>query len=227
MCRSMKRYFLMLSLQFLLSSPSLATNISTADPNYPATFDDIDSAPLRHEFDALINDIDNLWMAVGSGGLSPAPAHAVLAGPLSGSPAIPSLRALTGNDLPLPSNFTIGGVESIAPVSHQFLTGISTLGVPSQAQPSFTDILGVISATQYLAATATGIGAVRADNSTILNTNGVLSAPGSSASAITALTGDVSATGPGSSVSLLATTSVTPGSYTNPRPCGRIVPSMT
>lgn len=38
--------------------------------------------------------------------------------------------------LPNPSASTLGGVESIAAVTHQFLTGISTSGVPSQAQPT-------------------------------------------------------------------------------------------
>lgn len=44
--------------------------------------------------------------------------------------------------LPNPSASTLGGVESIAAVSHNFLTAISTSGVPSQAQPAFTDISG-------------------------------------------------------------------------------------
>ncbi len=38
--------------------------------------------------------------------------------------------------LPNPSASTLGGVESIAPVTHNFLTSISTLGVPAQAQPA-------------------------------------------------------------------------------------------
>lgn len=43
----------------------------------------------------------------------------------------------------------------------------------------------------------------------------VLSVSGAPASAITALTGDVTATGPGSAAATLASTAVTPGSYTN------------
>lgn len=50
--------------------------------------------------------------------------------------------------LPNPSGTTLGGVESIAPVSHNFLTGISTSGVPSAAQPAFTDVSGTVSVAQ-------------------------------------------------------------------------------
>ncbi len=44
--------------------------------------------------------------------------------------------------LPNPSASTLGGVESIAAVSHQFVTTISTAGVPALAQPAYTDISG-------------------------------------------------------------------------------------
>jgi hypothetical protein len=45
--------------------------------------------------------------------------------------------------LPNPSASTLGGVQSAAPVTHQFVTGISTSGVPSQAQPAVGDISGL------------------------------------------------------------------------------------
>lgn len=41
-----------------------------------------------------------------------------------------------------PSASTIGGVESLAAVSHQWINSISTSGVPSSTQPAFTDISG-------------------------------------------------------------------------------------
>ena len=44
--------------------------------------------------------------------------------------------------LPNPTASTLGGVESIAAVASNFLTAISTSGVPSHAQPAFTDISG-------------------------------------------------------------------------------------
>ncbi len=52
--------------------------------------------------------------------------------------------SVAASQLPNPSASTLGGVESIAVVSHNFLTGISTSGVPSQAQPAFTDISGTL-----------------------------------------------------------------------------------
>ena len=45
--------------------------------------------------------------------------------------------------LPNPSATTLGGTESLAPVTHQFMTGISTGGVPSQAQPAAADVTGL------------------------------------------------------------------------------------
>ncbi len=50
--------------------------------------------------------------------------------------------------IPNPSASTLGGVESLTVVSHNFMTGISTSGVPSQAQPAFTDISGTLTNSQ-------------------------------------------------------------------------------
>src|SRR6185312_13766790 len=44
--------------------------------------------------------------------------------------------------LPVPTATTLGGVESLAAVSHNFLTSISTAGVPVAAQPTSADVLG-------------------------------------------------------------------------------------
>ena len=71
-------------------------------------------------------------------------ANTVYAGPSSGSPAIPSFRALVGSDLPNPSASTLGGVQSAAAVSHQWINSISTSGVPQLSQPAFTDISGTL-----------------------------------------------------------------------------------
>lgn len=54
-----------------------------------------------------------------------------------GSGTLPAAR------LPNPSASTLGGVQSAAPISHQFVTGISTSGVPSQAQPGVSDLSGL------------------------------------------------------------------------------------
>lgn len=72
-----------------------------------------------------------------------AAANTVAAGPTSGASGTPSFRALVGADLPLPSATSLGGIESIAPPAHQFLTGISAAGIPSAAQPAASDISGL------------------------------------------------------------------------------------
>jgi lysophospholipase L1-like esterase len=192
----------------ILANHSFATNTSTADPSYPSAFDDIDSDPLREQFNKIINDIDNLWAAIGpnfleanqilgalvsgkataisvpscfsptnaltwrpglglgcndiaiggGGSLGPAPAFTVIAGPAGGAPAVPTAIQLTGNYLPLPSSNSIGGVQSVAPISHQFVNGISTSGVPLLATPAFSDISGTVGAAQLPTPSASSLG---------------------------------------------------------------------
>ena len=62
--------------------------------------------------------------------------------------AAPVWGAIAATDLPNPSSSSLGGVQSIAAVSHNFLTSISTSGVPAQAQPAFTDISGTLAVSQ-------------------------------------------------------------------------------
>lgn len=50
--------------------------------------------------------------------------------------------------LPNPSASTLGGIESIAATTHQWINAISTSGVPTQTQPAFSDISGNISTSQ-------------------------------------------------------------------------------
>lgn len=90
-------------------------------------------------------------------------ANTVFAGPTSGGAATPTMRALVGADLPNPSSSTLGGVQSKAAVTSNFLTSISTSGVPAAAQPAFTDISGSVAAAQMPALTGdvtTSAGAV-------------------------------------------------------------------
>lgn len=63
-----------------------------------------------------------------------------LAGPTSGVNTNPTFRALVGADLPNPSASTLGGIESYASVSHQWINTISTAGVPSSTQPACGDL---------------------------------------------------------------------------------------
>ena len=74
-------------------------------------------------------------------------ANIVLAGPTSGGAANPTFRSLVGADLPVPSASTLGGVQSAAAVSHEWVNSISTSGVPALTQPAFTDISGTLGLT--------------------------------------------------------------------------------
>lgn len=70
-------------------------------------------------------------------------AHLFLAGPTSGSPAVPIWRALVPTDLPLPTASTIGGVQSKAVVASTYVTGIDpTTGAINTAQVNYTDVQG-------------------------------------------------------------------------------------
>jgi len=89
----------------------------------------------------------------GGTGATTASANTIFAGPTSGSAAAPAFRSLVGADLPNPSATTLGGVESYTAVSNQFLTSISTSGVPVSAQPSFSNISSTVSSSQVTTST--------------------------------------------------------------------------
>jgi hypothetical protein len=59
------------------------------------------------------------------------------------SGTVPTARlsgTFSGSQLPNPSPTTLGGVESFAPVSHQWINSISTSGVPAGSQPAAADL---------------------------------------------------------------------------------------
>lgn len=75
-------------------------------------------------------------------------ANLVWAGPTTGAASAPTFRALVGADLPNPGASSLGGIQSFAAVSSQWIRQISTSGVPTASQPAFTDISGVLAAAQ-------------------------------------------------------------------------------
>ena len=112
-------------------------------------------------------------------GLLAQPANTVLAGPLSGASAVPTFRSITGADfftvsqglffsgpitgsatspvfrsisnadLPNPSLSAIGGIRAIAKTANQWIDALSTSGIPNQSQPSFSDLSGTLSPSQF------------------------------------------------------------------------------
>jgi hypothetical protein len=87
--------------------------------------------------------------------------HNFVTGITSGTGAIttaqPAFTDISGSvaasQLPNPSSSSLGGVQSAASVSHQWINSISTLGVPSLSQPAFSDISGTASLTTQVTGT--------------------------------------------------------------------------
>lgn len=59
-----------------------------------------------------------------------------------------SAGTLPAGRLPSPGASTLGGIEAVTCASHQWLNTISTLGVPSCAQPALSDLSGTIGISQ-------------------------------------------------------------------------------
>lgn len=62
--------------------------------------------------------------------------------------------------LPVPAVATLGGIFSATPGSNQFMTGVSTAGAPTYAQPAFSNLSGSITATQLIGPTTVALGGV-------------------------------------------------------------------
>src|SRR6185312_8758133 len=75
-------------------------------------------------------------------------ANRIFAGPSSGAASNPGFRALVGADLPPPSASTLGGVESITSLAHNWIAFIDTAGLPHQSQPDLSDLTGTLLASQ-------------------------------------------------------------------------------
>ena len=78
----------------------------------------------------------------------------------NGSSGVPTFRALVGADLPNPTLSSLGGVQAVNAVSHEWINAINTSGVPQLSQPAFTDISGTIAPAQLPTPTATTLGGV-------------------------------------------------------------------
>lgn len=95
-------------------------------------------------------------------------------------------------DLPFPSSSTLGGIQSIAAVAHNWINSISTAGVPSLSQPAFADISGSVAATQLPNPSATTLGGIQslaAVASKWINTIATSGAPSATQPAFTDISG--------------------------------------
>jgi len=50
--------------------------------------------------------------------------------------------------IPLPTATSIGGVEAVGPVAHEWINSIGTDGTPTLSQPAFSDLSGAATASQ-------------------------------------------------------------------------------
>jgi hypothetical protein len=75
-----------------------------------------------------------------------------------GSSADPACGGVPAAALPNPSASTLGGIESMAALAHNWIAAIDTSGVPHQSQPATTDLSDVTAPTSWTAADASGAG---------------------------------------------------------------------
>ena len=71
---------------------------------------------------------------------------------------------ISASSLPTPTTSSLGGIEAVNAVAHQWVSYIDTSGVPHLTQPAFTDISGTATASQLPTPTTSTIGGVQAIN---------------------------------------------------------------
>jgi hypothetical protein len=75
-----------------------------------------------------------------------------------GSSADPACGGVPAAALPNPSASSLGGVESIAALTHNWISYIDTAGVPHQSQPATSDLSDVTAPTSWTATDGSGAG---------------------------------------------------------------------
>ena len=129
-------------------------------------FSDNISTPLANPFTATSAGYFQFYAADGrydvtfSGGGIPAPvtiSDVVLADPTTLNASNLTTGTVPAARLPNPTASTLGGVQSKAAVTNQFLTSISTSGVPASAQPAAAGITGLAASATTDTTNATNI----------------------------------------------------------------------
>lgn len=99
--------------------------------------------------------------------------------------------------IPAPTASTLGGVNSIASASHNWIAYIDTAGLPHQSQPAFSDISGSIAPSQIPNPSSSTLGGVQSAASVLhqwINSISTSGAPALSQPAFTDISGSVAAT---------------------------------
>ena len=112
--------------------------------------------------DVGLGNVDNTSDATKNSAVATLTNKSIDAGQLTGT--------IVAARIPNPSASTLGGVQSAAAVSNQWINSISTSGVPALSQPAFTNISGSVAAGQMPALTGdvtTSAGAVATTLATV------------------------------------------------------------
>ena len=143
------------------SAPGTVTSVGLAMPNIfsisgtnPITGAGTFTVALASQSQNLVFASPNLssgtpsFRALQPGDFGTQSANTVNAGPASGAAANPTYRALVGADLPTPSASTLGGIQSVTCATSNWINLISTSGVPTCTQPSYSDLAGSLPSMQ-------------------------------------------------------------------------------
>ncbi|MGO9271365.1 MAG: beta strand repeat-containing protein [Terriglobia bacterium] len=83
-----------------------------------------------------------------------------VANPSAGNVTVSLSGTIPASSLPAPTASTLGGVESLGAVAHQWINSIDISGVPHASQPTFADISGTLPAGDIPNPTASTLGGV-------------------------------------------------------------------
>jgi len=144
----MKRIALLVAVLVALATPVHAQNTKAALlSQITATLTSTPGSITPATMTTLLTNMVNSWLDANGGSSLACPTNQFVTGfaTLSSlSCAQPTFSNISGTvaaaQLPNPSASTLGGIQSYAAVSHQWINAISTSGVPSSTQPAASDL---------------------------------------------------------------------------------------
>ncbi len=133
-------------MQNLGGSPGIETGLDASKPAAPGAGTIYMATDTKKVYQYNSGAWSIMASAAGSGGTvtSVGTGTGLTGGPITGSGTI---------SLATPTTTSIGGVEAVTPIAHEWVNSISSAGVPSLSQPSFSDLTGSVAATQMPALT--------------------------------------------------------------------------